>query len=83
MGIPNAKPYTNMFLEISDKVCVNTGEISWVSLAEDGLGSIIYCGDKEYPSDIPYQSLVIMLKQSNGTMDKLDKYLSVATVQTV
>ena len=74
-----------MFLEISRTVCVNTSDISWVSSEQDGLSSMIYVGGKEYPCDIPYQTLVGMLKDSDGnnTMKKLDQYLSVATVTTL
>jgi hypothetical protein len=74
-----------MFLEVSKTVCVNTKEICWVSSEQEGLSSMIYVGGKEYPCDIPYSTLVSMLKDSDGdrTMKKLDEYLSVATIQTV
>jgi hypothetical protein len=70
------------FLEISKTVCVNKDSIAWVSSADNGISSIIFVGGKEYPSDIPYQILVDMLQQNEPTMEKLDKYLSVATIQT-
>lgn len=73
------------FIKISNTVCVNIKEIAWVSSDQEGLSSIIFVGGKEYPSDIPYQTLVSMLQGSseNKTMDKLDKYLSVAGVTSL
>ena len=74
------------FLEITPTVTVNRDEICWVSSVDGGLSSTIYVGGKEYPSDMPYSILVNMLKQSddgNKTMQKLDDYLSVATVTQV
>ena len=75
------------FIEISQTVTVNCNEIAWVSSEDGGMSSIICVGSKEYPSDIPYNSLVNMLQNSgsdkNKTMQKLDDYLSVATVTQV
>ena len=74
------------FIEISPTVTVNRDEIAWVASNDEGLSSTIYVGGKEYPSDIPYATLVNILQQSesdeNKTMNKLDRYLSVASVQT-
>jgi hypothetical protein len=73
------------FIEITPTVCVNRDAISWISQSEDGLGSTIMVGDKEYPSDIPYTTLVNIIQKSDSdsTMKKLDNYLSVATVTTL
>ena len=73
------------FLEISDRVCVNTEEIAWVRQSDDGFGCIIYVGDREYPADLPYRTFIQILtqEQRSPTAEKLDKFLSVATVQTL
>jgi hypothetical protein len=73
------------FIEISNTVCVNTKEIAWVASDQEGLSSVIYVGGKEYPSDIPYKTLVSMLQGNDEgkTMEKLDKYLSVATITSL
>jgi hypothetical protein len=72
-----------MFIKISDSVCVNSELVAWVSRTE--IGSTLYVGGKEYPCDMPYDSLVSILQGSEGnkTMEKLDKYLNVATVTTL
>lgn len=72
------------FIEISPNVCVNTKFIEWIASDRDGSGSIMRVGRKEYPSDIPYKTLVAILKsQKDNTMQKLDNYLSTATVHAV
>jgi len=73
------------FIEISPTVCVNVDQVAWVAVSEDGFGSTVYVGEKEYPCDMPYQTIVTLLQQSDGTktMEKLDKYLNVATVTSL
>jgi hypothetical protein len=72
-----------MFIKISDNICINSEQVAWVSKSE--IGSTIYVGDREYPCDMPYESLVAILqgsleKKPDKTMEKLDKFLSVAQI---
>ena len=70
------------FIEISNTVCANLSQIEWIANDQDGFGSMICIGGKEYPSDIPYKTLVQIIQSSDGdaTMKKLDNYLSNATI---
>ena len=69
------------FIEISNTVCANLSQIEWIANAQEGFGSTICIGGKEYPSDVPYKTLVQIIQSSDGdvTMKKLDNYLSNVT----
>ena len=71
------------FIEISSTVCVNVGQIAWVSSRDDGLSSLLFVGGKEYPSDIPYKTILALINETSKVEEKLDKYLDVATIQTI
>lgn len=70
------------FIEISNTVCANLNQIEWIASAQQGFGSTICINGKEYPSDIPYKTLISIIQSSDEqkTMQKLDNYLSNATV---
>jgi hypothetical protein len=73
------------FIEISPTTTVNKDEVCWINSTNGGLSCTVYVGGKEYESDIPYQTLIMLLQQggdNEAVMDKLNKYLEVATVQT-
>jgi hypothetical protein len=57
------------FLEISLTATVNIDQISWIEKLDGGLSCIVCVGEKEYPCDIPYNSLLNMLKQSEAGHD--------------
>ena len=57
------------FIEITNNVCVNVSQISWVEKMDEGLSCVVCIGDKEYPSDIPYQSFIGILKNSESAHD--------------
>lgn len=73
------------FIEIAPNITVNTSQIAWIASEDEGLGSTISIGGKEYPSTIPYKTLVQIIQSStdNKTMEKLSNYLDVATVTTL
>jgi len=73
------------FLEINKLSTVNIEAITFVTTSNDGTSSEIWVGSKKYECYIPYTTLVSMLKQyeSSDVENKLDKYLSVATVTQV
>ena len=71
-----------MFIEINKDTTINSSEVCWITRNE--IGCIIYVGGQEYPSDIPYETIVMLLKSDNKekAFEKLDQFLSVATIQT-
>ena len=52
------------FVDISDKTCINLDEVYWVTKAEDGLSCIVCIGGREFPSKLPYSSMLSMLKKN-------------------
>jgi hypothetical protein len=73
------------FIQLSPVVTVNVNEISWIASSDDGMGCTIFIGGKEFPSDIPYNSILNIIQQidDSKTMEKLSNYLDVATVTTL
>jgi len=73
------------FIEINDHCTANIDRIAWIASDNEGLSSKIYVGDREYDSDIPYKTLVSILKteEMSSVEQKLDQFLSVATITTV
>jgi hypothetical protein len=57
------------FIEISNRACVNVARIEWVEKTDEGLSCTVCVGGKEYPSDIPYNSFLDMIKINEHTHD--------------
>lgn len=50
------------FIEITNNACVNVAKIEWVEKADEGLSCVVCVGGKVYPSDIPYNAFLDMIK---------------------
>jgi hypothetical protein len=73
------------FIEINNDVCVNMDKVEWIASDQQGFGCVVCVGNKEYPCDIPYKTLISILQSNDEakTMQKLDNYLSNATITTL
>jgi hypothetical protein len=73
------------FIELTTEVCINKDKIEMVASANGGATCTITFVGKEYNCSIPYRAMREMLKQgeSDAAIEKLNKYLSVATVSSV
>ena len=72
-------------LEIRDGLSISVNKIEAIEFL-DGFSCKIYMETgTSYESLLPYQSIVHILQQGDEdkTMSKLDKYLSVSTVQSL
>lgn len=52
------------FIEISNRTTINIEEVQWITKSEDNLSCIVCIGDKEFPSKLPYSSMINMLKKN-------------------
>lgn len=52
------------FIEISKRTCINADEVQWVTISEDNMSCIVCIGGKEFPSKLPYSTMVDMLKKN-------------------
>lgn len=52
------------FIEISNRTCINAEAVEWVTKSEDGLSCIVCIGGREFPSKLPYSSMIDMLKKN-------------------
>ena len=64
------------FIQITPDMYVNKNMIEWISSVDGGISSKVGFGGREYPSNIPFSSLMSLLKDEVNS--KLDAFLSEA-----
>jgi hypothetical protein len=74
------------FIEIKSGVCISSDSIQVIE-AVSSFTCRVYTSIGSYEADIPYSALLQMLKSNTTTnektMEKLDNYLSTATITTL